>query len=73
MTSRARIRRLHLNRGPVSVRAQNGSTSIHHLAARKSQYFQDLEGEGLTEKDVLAQPWSDYLLNGPAHVGDSLL
>lgn len=66
--SRGRIGRRH----SVSVRA-HGSASVRHLESRKSQYFQDLEGSGLTKEDVLAQPWSDYLLNGPAHVGDSLL
>lgn len=73
MTSRGRARRLHPRRQPVMAsRAPSGGARASRLEARKSQYYEDLETTGLTEEDVEHQPLSDYLLNGPAEVGDVL-
>lgn len=67
--SRGRIGRRH----SVAVSRAHGSASVRHLESRKSQYFKDLEGPGLTEEDVENQPVTDYLLNGPAVPGLTLL
>lgn len=73
MTSRGRAHRFHLGRQSVMAsRAYGDLSAPRHLEARKSQYFKDLETSGLTEDDVEHQPLGDYLLNGPAEVGDVL-